>query len=156
MPAVSERPVPKVCWGGKSSTMMYAYPFTLVHRAVVVTFDLSARNLHLLRSDHWLSDPRNVALLWLEAPAYGPDLPPPRAPAAQMRAWYVSDAASFFEPKDARALGQKLEASSATGADLLRLSVLSLQRTLSFNAFVAEKVCKLRDMFLRADAAHRH
>ena len=76
--------------------MMYAYPFTLAHRAVVVTFDLSARNLHLLRSDHWLSDPHNVTLLWLQAPAYGPDLPPPPAPAAQMEAWSVRDVVSFF------------------------------------------------------------
>ena len=95
---------PKVCWGGKSFTMLFAYPFTLAHRTVVVTSDLSARNLHLLRSDHWLSDPRNVALLWLEAPAYGPDLPPPPAPAAQMEAWSVSDVVSFFESKDARGL----------------------------------------------------
>ena len=147
---------PKVCWGGKSSTMMYAYAFTLAHRAVVVTFDLSARNLHLLRSDHWLSDPRNVALLWLQAPAYGPELPPPPAPAAQMEAWSVRDVVSFFESKDARALGQKLEASSVTGADLMRLSVRSLQRSLSFNAFAAHKVCNLRDTFLRSDAAPRH
>ena len=135
--------------------MMYAYPFTLAHRAVVVTFDLSARNLHLLRSDHWLSDPHNVTLLWLQAPAYGPDLPPPPAPAAQMEAWSVSGVVSFFESKDALALGQKLEASSVTGADLLHLSVDSLQRTLSFNAFAAEKVCRLRDVFLNAGATRR-
>ena len=36
--------------------MMYAYPFTLARRAVVATMDLSARNLHLLRTDHWLSE----------------------------------------------------------------------------------------------------
>ena len=47
-------------------------------------------------------------------------------------------------------------ASSVTGADLMRLSVLSLQRSLSFNAFAAEKVCNLRDTFLRAGAGRRH
>ena len=97
-----------------------------------------------------------VALMWLEAPAYGPGLPPPPGPAAQMEASSVRDAVSFFESKDARALGQKLEASTATGADLMRLSVRSLQRSLSFNAFAAQKVCNLRDMFLRAGAARRH
>ena len=133
--------------------MLYAYLFALAHRAVVVTFDLSARNLHLLRNDHWLSDPRNVALLWLQAPTYGPDLPPPPTPVAQMEAWSVNDVVAFFESKDARALGQKLEASSVTGADLLHLSVDSLQHTLSFNAFAAQKVCKLRDMFLQPETA---
>ena len=51
---------PKVCKGGKSGTMIYAYPFTLRRRAVVATFDLSAANLRMLRTDHWLSDARNV------------------------------------------------------------------------------------------------
>ena len=30
-----------------------------------------------------------------------------------------------------------------------------LQRTLSFNAFAAEKVCRLRDVFLNAGATRR-
>ena len=72
-----------------------------------------------------------------------------------MEAWSVSDVVSFFESKGALALGQKLEASSVTGADLLHLSVDSLQRTLSFNAFAAEKVCRLRDVFLNAGATRR-
>ena len=72
-----------------------------------------------------------------------------------MEAWSVSDVVSFFESKDALALGQKLEASSVTGADLLHLSVDSLQRTLSFNAFAAEKVCRLRGVFLNAGATRR-
>ena len=56
---------PKVCKGGKSGTMMYAYPYTLCRRAVVATFDLSASNLELLQTDHWLSDSRNVMQLRL-------------------------------------------------------------------------------------------
>ena len=50
--------------------MMYAYPFTLCRRAVVATFDLSAANLEMLRTDHWLSDARNVLQLHLTAPAF--------------------------------------------------------------------------------------
>ena len=56
--------------GGKSSTMMYAYPFTLCHRAVVVTMDLSASNLECFNTHHWLSDERNVMALHLVAQAW--------------------------------------------------------------------------------------
>ena len=66
------------------------------------------------------------------------------APVAQMEAWSVNDVVAFFESKDARAFGQKLEASNITGADLLHLSVDSLQHTLSFNTFAGQKVCKLK------------
>ena len=51
---------PKAIKGGRSATMKYAYTYTLCRRAVVATFDLAARNLHLFKVDHWLSDPRNV------------------------------------------------------------------------------------------------
>ena len=50
--------------------MKFAYTFTLCRRAVVVTCDLSARNLHLFKVYHWLSDPRNVVQLRLESPAW--------------------------------------------------------------------------------------
>ena len=56
--------------GGKSSTMMYAYPFTLCHRAVVATMDLSAANLQYFTDHHWLSDRRNVIALRLESQAW--------------------------------------------------------------------------------------
>ena len=56
--------------GGKSSTMMYAYPFTLCHRAVVVTMDLSAANLQYFSNHHWLSDKRNVIALRLSTRAW--------------------------------------------------------------------------------------
>ena len=54
---------PKVTKGGRSATMVYSYPYTLCRRAVVVTFDLAAANLHLLRTDHWLQNPHNVIQL---------------------------------------------------------------------------------------------
>ena len=56
--------------GGRSATMMYAYPFTLCRRAVVATMDLSATNLSFFESHHWLSDRRNVILLKLEQRAW--------------------------------------------------------------------------------------
>ena len=66
------------------------------------------------------------------------------APVAQMEVWSANDVVAFFESRDARALGQKLEASSITGADLLHLSVDNLQHTLSVNTFAGQKVCKLK------------
>ena len=50
--------------------MMYSYEFTLCRRAVIVTLDLSANNLHLLKEDHWLSNPKNVLVLRLDEPAW--------------------------------------------------------------------------------------
>ena len=61
---------PKVVKGAKSQTMRYAYPFSLCRRGVVATMDLSAKNLDLLSSDHWLSDRRNVIQLALVEQAY--------------------------------------------------------------------------------------
>ena len=60
----------KVCKGGQSVTMIYSYPFTLVNKPVIATFDLSARNLQLFETDHWLSKRWNVIPLWLEEPAF--------------------------------------------------------------------------------------
>ena len=139
---------PKVCKGGKSNTMIYAYSFTLARRAVVVTMDLSARNLHLLRSDHWLSNPKNIALEWLTAPVIGPALLPQRPPREQMMTWSVAQVASFYESQDAAAIGATLAASSVQGADLLTFTADSAQEALKLNPFVAQKVCRLRDLFL--------
>jgi hypothetical protein len=60
----------KVDLGGKSSTMMYAYPFTLCRRAVVATLDNAASNLNFFGTHHWLSDKKNVIVLRLTAPAW--------------------------------------------------------------------------------------
>ena len=56
--------------GGRSATMMYAYPFTLCRRAVVATMDLSAANLSVFSNHHWLSDCRNVLVLNLDQRAW--------------------------------------------------------------------------------------
>ena len=80
---------PKVTKGGRSATMMYAYLYTLARRAVVVTLDLSAQNLGALQkehpvagtADHWLTDERNVIVLWLNGRqtwCERPPLSPPR------------------------------------------------------------------------------
>ena len=61
---------PKVSKGGQSATNMYAYKYTLARRAVVATFDLSAKNLEEFVKDHWLSCPLNVIVLRLTEKAY--------------------------------------------------------------------------------------
>ena len=61
---------PKVFKGAKSATNVFAYSYSFCSRAVVATFDLSAQNLDMLHSDHWLSNRDNVMLLWLTERAY--------------------------------------------------------------------------------------
>ena len=56
--------------GGQSGTMMYAYPFTLARRAVVVTMDLAAANLDFFQNHHWLACETNVIVLRLTGPAW--------------------------------------------------------------------------------------
>ena len=60
----------KKCKGGQSATMVYSYPYTLARRAVVATFDLSAAHLSAFTTDHWLSNSKNVIVLWLEEEAF--------------------------------------------------------------------------------------
>ena len=146
---------PKVCKGGKSGTMMYAYPYTLCRRAVVATFDLSASNLELLQTDHWLSDSRNVMQLRLSGPAWeseaaetpaSQDLPPSRE---QMAAWGVDQLADFLTTKDLRGPAEVLRASGVAGADLLAWDTATeLQVDLKLTPFAARKVLATRDAFL--------
>jgi len=146
---------PKVCKGGKSGTMMYAYPYTLCRRAVVATFDLSASNLELLQTDHWLSDNRNVLQLHLDGPAWeseaaeppaAQDLSPPRE---QMASWGVDQLAEFFTSKDLRGSAEALRVSGVAGADLLAWDTASeLQADLKLTPFAARKVLATRDAFL--------
>ena len=60
----------KLCKGGQSATNMYAYKYTLARRAIVATFDLSAKNLDQFDQDHWLSCSLNVIVLKLTEKAY--------------------------------------------------------------------------------------
>ena len=56
--------------GGRSNTMVYAYPYTLCKRGVVVTMDLAAKNLDFFQTHHWLSVTDNAIVLRLSGPAY--------------------------------------------------------------------------------------
>lgn len=149
---------PKRDRGGKSSTMMYAYPFTLCRRAVVVTMDLSAENLDMLKKDHWLSDPRNVKVLELTSPAWadGP-VPAPMAPAgapappvdkrAAMIAWPVAGVVAFLENADLAGPAKVLFANGVNGQDLAEMTSDTLQNELRLSAFAARKVLRARDAY---------
>ena len=91
---------PKTSRGGKSATMMYSYPFTLCKRAVVVTMDLSAKHLHQFRTDHWLSNPKNVVLLRLNAPAWGGAAGASDAAEECMAGWTVEEVGGWLESED--------------------------------------------------------
>ena len=146
---------PKRDRGGKSSTMMYAYPFTLCRRAVVVTMDLSAENLDMLKKDHWLSDPRNVKVLELTSPAWA--VPAPMAPAgapappvdkrAAMIAWPVAGVVAFLENADLAGPAKVLVANGVNGQDLAEMTSDTLQNELRLSAFAARKVLRARDAY---------
>ena len=55
----------KLTKGAQSATMIYSYKYTLARRAVIATFDLSAKNLCAFKADHWLKNPLNVIQLHL-------------------------------------------------------------------------------------------
>ena len=145
---------PKLCYGGRSATMVYSYPFTFAPRAVVVTMDLSARDLHLLDTDHWLKDSKNICCLKLTAPAY--DQPgavavpsPPKREA--MTTCSVRDTASFFRGRDAEGAAKVIEDNAMAGVDLLAFSTAKeLTAELRVTPFLAKKVLALRHGFLNS------
>ena len=145
---------PKVCKGGKSGTMMYAYSFSLCRRAVVATFDLSAANLDLFRTDHWLSDPRNVVQLRLEGPAWEGGLaPPPAASSARemMATWSVNILAEHLAAAGLAGAASWLQRAGVSGEDFLAWAAPSeLESDLKLLPFTAKKVLRWRDGFLGA------
>ncbi len=48
---------PEFAKGAQSATNCHSYRYTLARRAVVASFDLSAKNLNAFKADHWLSNP---------------------------------------------------------------------------------------------------
>ena len=143
---------PKLLKGARSATMKHAYEFTLTHRAVVATLDLSAANIDLFASDHWLSDPRNVALLRLDTPAWqGASTPhlPPMAPLAAdaMHAWRVAGVVAFLERQDLHGPAALLYANGLDGHDLANTTMEELTTELRLSRFAAGKVLRARDAY---------
>ena len=127
-------------------------PCSLCRRAAVATFDLSAANLHLLESDHWLSNRNNVLVLKLTEPAWEVAVAAPAAPLPsprlQVAAWQVKEVVAFLGAKDLAGPAAGLFASGVAGADLLEVDEATLVRDVRLTPFAARKVLRARDAFL--------
>ena len=131
--------------------MIYSYPLTLARRAVVVTMDCTAINLHELDTNHWLMDSRNVVLVRLSAPAWAAPPEALRTPRDRALSWGVSGVVAFYESRDAGGLARVLQQNSVNGADLLAFeSPEGVQRDLRLPPFAAAKILSIRDAFLAA------
>ena len=145
---------PKKVRGGRSATMVYSYPFTLARRAVVATMDLTAKNLHLLQTNDWLKDRRNVLTVRLTAPSWieAGSATEPVVPSDQvMKAWGVQEVFSFYAARDAAGIAAVLVQNSVNGSDLYSFSSWNqLVTDLRLAPFAARKTLCLRDAFLSA------
>ena len=139
----------KKCRGGKSATMVYSYAFTLCRRAVVATLDLSAQSIHMLSTDHWLSDPRNVIVLRLTEPAWeGADASaiPAQLP---MTSWRVSEVARWLEGSDMSGPASLLQSQGVNGEDLVNFgSAAQFPHGVGLSIFAVQKILRLRDQHL--------
>ena len=137
---------PKMQKGGQSATNVYSYPFSLCKRAVVATLDSSAANLHMLTTDHWLSNPANVLQLWLTSPAWAaPGEDNAGAQEAGGVTWGVDAVASFLEAADLSGPAHVCRQNGVNGADLASFTLDTLQQELKLSPFAAKKIIKARD-----------
>ena len=144
---------PKCQKGAKSATMKHAYSFTLTRRAVVATMDLSAANMHLLSSDHWLSDSRNIMQLRLTEsafvqPSFPVQEPAEASPQDIMRAWTVSDVVSFLHGADLAGPAATFHINGVCGKDMLNMTQDTLTQDLKLSTFAAAKVLAARDGYV--------
>jgi len=133
--------------------MIYSYAFSLSRRAVIATFDLSAANLRLLRTHHWISDPRNVLQLHLDSAAWDTaddgSLGPAVSSREKMASWSVDELADFLIAEDMKGPATTLQSAAVNGADFLEWTEpATLQEDLKLLPFVARKLLKCRDAFL--------
>ena len=148
---------PKVLKGARSATMKHAYRFTLARRAIVVTMDLSAENLHSLDTDHWLSDPRNVLVLrltspcWLTALDHDGEVEAAAEPVSkmdEMRSWSSKGVRCFFQKADLSGAAETLFHQGVNGEDLVAFDHDVLVKELRLTPFTAKKIIDSRDHFL--------
>ena len=141
---------------GRSTTMVYSYPFSLAGRGVVATIDLSTRNLHMLRTDHWLADPGNTVQVWLKGRAWDANEQtvnnimvegPPRAP---LQEWSTSELAARCIGEDAEGLATRLVTNSVNGEDFAAMTYETFVNDLHFTPFAARKLDALRTKFMQA------
>ena len=142
--------------------MKHAYVFTLSRHAVVATLDLSAKNLHLLQSDHWLSDRRNIIQLHLKESAFenhGPGRSDSsdssdssvrgssESKQTMMMRWTTADVSAFLEARDLCGPAAQLFANGLDGADLVNSTGSALVSDLRLTTFAARKILAARDTF---------
>jgi hypothetical protein len=127
----------------------YAYPFTLTRRAVVATMDLSAANLELLRTDHWLSNPNNVRVLRLTQEAWQSDAVAAAAPAEtpkdRMRRWRAAEVSGFLRAEDLEGPAEILFRNGVRGREFLKLTLVDLQKDLRLSRLASERVLQARE-----------
>ena len=130
--------------------MVYSYPYSLARRAIVAAADLSAKNLHMLRTNHWLKNPRNVLVLRLTGSTWEGEAPQVQLSTTEtMSSWSVEEVGSFFNSMDACGIAAVLQANSVNGSDLLLFqSAEQLVEDLRLTPFAARKVLALRTTFL--------
>ena len=126
--------------------------YTLCRRAVVATFDLSAANLHLLETDHWLSNRNNVLLLKLTQPAWHSTTAVVAAPRTDprlvMAAWRASEVVAFAKAKDLAGPAAVIFASGMDGEDFLCADEAMLVKDVRLTPFAARKLLRAREAFL--------
>ena len=131
--------------------MVYAYPYTLARRAIIATFDLSATNLHLFSTHHWLSNPKNVVVIRLDSPAWiSARLQAPAAGTHSQRelasAWTADEVAMWLQSCGAGGIASTLQANAVDGSDLLAFGNEDvLVKDLRLTPFAARKLLQLRE-----------
>ena len=135
--------------------MIYSYNFTLCRRAVVATMDLSASNLHMLTTDHWMKNRKNVIVLRLQGPAWAATHTPTEtvSPEAQMKGWSVKEVGDFLRGADLQGPASACEASGVDGRDLFAMEASTLREDVRLSPFAARKVLAARDFFLSGSSA---
>ena len=129
--------------------MKFAYPFTPARRAVVVTTDLPASNLQLLKTDHWLSERGNLEVVRLICTPWQQVAPQIETPAQQMERWTVLEAVAFLKANDLEGPAQVLYAHGVRGQDLARLTNDDLEKDLKLSRFTASRVHAAKLDFLQ-------
>ena len=122
---------------------------------MVATFDLSAANVELLRSDHWLSDPRNVVQLRLEGPDWEGGAVAPQAPVRSARdtmaSWSADSLAEHVAAAGLAGAASCLQRAGVSGVDLLSWAAASeIEADLKLLPFSARKLLRWREAFLAA------
>ena len=112
----------------------------------MATFDLSAKNLHLLSSDRWLSNPLIIIQIHIGAPAWQNephllprvDTPAPRRGSVRMMSSEALQ--SFLVTQDLAGPTEVLLANAVNGADFLTLAEADYRRELRMTPFASKKL----------------